>query len=131
MYAWSRFATDINEWGQVGKYIEPGDEVSQDDLGVSDDEWQELQDVGAVREEAYPDVDAGESPAQYYLENPDEAPEVAVDESTPMPEAQAKQDIGMAMGSKAPGATAAAEAEAEAPAPKADESSSGGGTPSS
>lgn len=133
MYAWSRFAKDIDEWGHVGSYIEPGDEISQGDIGVSDEEWQELQDVGAVSETPYPPVASGQSPAEYYQQNPDEAPEVDVNEETPMPEAQAKQDAGMAAGLKPPGATEAAEAEAaaEADKPAAKDTSSGGGTPSS
>jgi len=130
MYAWTRFATETDEWGRVQTWIEPGDEVSQSDLGVSDDEWQELQDSGAVSETEYPPVADGQSPAEYYQENPEEAPEVTVDETTPVPEAMGKADAGMAAGLKPPGATEAAEAEAAAT--KADDkSSSGGGTPSS
>ena len=130
MYAWSRFGVDIDqETGRVGKWIEPGDEISQSDLeGISDEDWQELQDLGAVREEEYPPVEVGQSPAEYYRENPDEAPEVAVDENTPQPEAMQKIDAGFAGGAKAPGATEAAEAEAAA---EKSETSSGGGTPSS
>jgi hypothetical protein len=128
MYAWSRFAKDKDEWGMVGSWIEPGDEISQSDLDISDEEWQELQDLGAVRETAYPDVESGQSPSEFYLANPDEAPEVAVDETTPVPEATQKSAVGMALGEKPAGATAAAEAAPEVNPEK--ETSSGGGTPS-
>jgi hypothetical protein len=127
MYAWSKFATEIDETtGAVGKWINPGDEVSQADLGVSDEEWQELQDSGAVSETPYPDVAVGQSPAEYYQQNPDEAPEVDVNEETPQPEAMAKQDVGMALGEKPPGATEAAAA-ADEQAKAADSSSTSGG----
>lgn len=114
MYAWSRFAKDVNEWGRAGSYVNPGDEITQDDLGLSDDAWQELIDMGAVREEKYPDVNAGESPAEYFIRNPDEAPEVPVDTETPVEQAKPLIDTAIPTGSKLPGATAVEEAQKEA-----------------
>jgi len=135
MYAWSRFAKTINEWGRVEEWIEPGDEISQADIGVNDDEWQELQDNGAVREEAYPPVEVDQSPAEYYRENPDEAPEIDVDENTPTPEAMEKIDAGLASGMKmpteegTPAAPATQEEQTAASETKTeDKATSGGGT---
>jgi hypothetical protein len=71
-YAWSNFPTERNEFGQTTKTIKPGDKVTQQDLDVSDDEWNELIELGAVREEEYPDTDPGQSPAEYALTHPDE-----------------------------------------------------------
>lgn len=84
MYANSRFKKSVNEWGRVEEWILPGDKISQGDLNVSDEEWQELVDRGAVVEE-YPDglKDQPQTPpAQYYAENPDEAPESTLDETS-------------------------------------------------
>jgi len=65
-YAWSTFRTEVNEWGQVVKQINPGDEVSQSDLDVSDEEWQALHDAGAVSEDPYPDIPTDVSPGEYF-----------------------------------------------------------------
>lgn len=113
MYAWSRFAKTKNEWGRVTEWIEPGDEISQSDLDVNDDEWKYLQDSGAVRKEEYPEVGPGESPAEYYRSNPDKAPEIDVDETTPSGEAIRKQDTALSSGLKLPGATEAEDAAKE------------------
>lgn len=64
MYAWSTFKAEVNDWGQTTKFIRPGDEVSKSMLKVSDEEWQELIDVGAVREEQYPDIPDDVAPAE-------------------------------------------------------------------
>jgi hypothetical protein len=45
--------------------IEPGEEITQDALGVSDADWEELIELGAVREEEYPDIPPDTSPAEY------------------------------------------------------------------
>jgi hypothetical protein len=37
-----------------GKRLKPGDDVSQEDLGLTDEEWQSLQDDKAVSEDDYP-----------------------------------------------------------------------------
>lgn len=110
MYAWSRFQKSVNEWGRVEEWIEPGDEISQSDLGVNDEEWQSLIDSGAVREEEYPDIDRQTTPADYYKANPDEAPEVNVDETTPSEIAMPKTETADETGKKLPGAKAAQEA---------------------
>jgi predicted glycosyl hydrolase (DUF1957 family) len=65
-YAWSNFAVDKNEWGQVTKWIRVGDEVTQDALKVTDLDWQEFLDLGVVREQPYPDVAPQVSPTEYF-----------------------------------------------------------------
>lgn len=95
-YAWSKFKKEVNEWGQVTEWINPGDSVSQGDLDVGDDEWQYLIDSGAVREEEYPEnLPPDVSPAEYYAANPEEAQKAAegqVDTSTPSAEAMPKTE---------------------------------------
>lgn len=85
MYANSRFKKDVNEWGRVTAWVNPGDKVSQSDLGVSDDEWQTLINSGAVVKD-YPDALKDKTqtpPAEYYRDNPKEAPKSNIDENTP------------------------------------------------
>ena len=66
-YAWTTFVTGRNDYGQVTETIKPGDSVTQEKLGVSEEEYQELLDVGAIREEAYPkDIPNDMSPVEYY-----------------------------------------------------------------
>jgi len=64
-YAWSNFDIERNEWGQTVNVIHVGDEISQSQLNISSEEWDELVASGAVREEEYPDVPADISPAEY------------------------------------------------------------------
>lgn len=67
-YAWSRFIGEREQdSGIVTKWIMEGDKVSQSDLGVSDEEWQDLVKSGAVREAEYP-VPKGstDSPNDHY-----------------------------------------------------------------
>ena len=64
-YAWNTFTTEFDDHGIPQTKIVPGDEVTQDDLGVSDEEWDELIETGAVSEEEYPDVPDHISPAEY------------------------------------------------------------------
>src|SRR5215831_18856654 len=65
-YAWSNFPIERNEAGQATKVIAAGDKISQDDLDVSDEEWQSLIDVGAVRTDEYPeDLPDYMAPAEY------------------------------------------------------------------
>jgi hypothetical protein len=54
-YAYSRFDTDIDEWGRVKKSIMPGDKVTQSDLDVDDDGWAEYVDRGIVSTVPYPE----------------------------------------------------------------------------
>jgi len=77
-YAWSNFRLEMNEWGQVTKTLAPGEEVTQETLGVGDEEWQDLIDTGAVRTDEYPDVDANTPPAQ--------APQPVVEEESAIKE---------------------------------------------
>jgi hypothetical protein len=72
-YAWSNFPVERNEFGQPTKTIKAGEKISQSDLSVSDEEWEELVNIGAVREEEYPDVGPSESPAEWAAANPEEA----------------------------------------------------------
>lgn len=89
-YANSRFKTDINEWGNVGKWIEPGDKITQSDIGVDDDEWQSLIDAGAVVEEYPDDLDPQIPPAEYYRANA--AAESAVEEVEAAAKAEAEAE---------------------------------------
>ena len=91
MYAWSTFNTDVDEWGKAHGKIEPGDEVSAEKLGVTKEEFDELVAVGSVREEEYPDVAPGQSPAEYYREEAAAAMELVMTptgqvEHAPIPE---------------------------------------------
>jgi hypothetical protein len=64
-YAWSRFRTKLNEWGQTEEEVMPGDKVTQEKLGVGDEDWQAFIDGGAIREDEYPsNLPPGVSPAQ-------------------------------------------------------------------
>ncbi len=71
-YAWSNFPVEHNEFGQPTKTIKAGEKISQSDLGISDEDWEELIALGAVREEEYPDVGTMESPAEYQAAHPEE-----------------------------------------------------------
>lgn len=75
MYANSRFMAEINEWGRVTKWIEPGEEIKQSDLNVSDAEWQSLIDAGVVVESYPKGLGKLTPPAEYYKNNPEELPE--------------------------------------------------------
>lgn len=69
-YAWTRFMADINEWGMINKWINVGDKVTKADLKVGDAEFQELIDIGSLREQPYPqallDGTYGGSPSEYF-----------------------------------------------------------------
>lgn len=65
-YAWSNFKVEHNKEGQVTKWIRCGETVSQSDLSVSDEDWQELINVGAVRTQEYPPVPSSVAPAEYF-----------------------------------------------------------------
>jgi len=82
-YAWSNFQADYDEEKrQFTKKIKPGDEVSQADLGVDDDEWESLVESGAVREQEYPEAIASgeypDSPNKYFTEQMQKAAEGAL-----------------------------------------------------
>lgn len=91
-YAWSKIDTKRNEWGQALTTLMPGEEVSQDQLGVNDDEWKSLLDSGAVRKDPYPEIANTTSPAEHYAANPEEAPQPDVDVTTPSEEAMPKTE---------------------------------------
>jgi hypothetical protein len=65
-YAWSVFHTERNEFGQPTKTVQPGEEINQEDLGISDEDWNGLLEAGAVRDEPYPDIPDNLSPAEHY-----------------------------------------------------------------
>lgn len=102
MYANTRFKKNVNEWGQVTEWINPGDEVSQGDLNLSDEQWQDFIDSGAVVEE-YPDnLDPQVPPVEYYRQNPRDP---SFDEYTPTEEGTtANVDTAGERGEKLPGA---------------------------
>ena len=106
-YANSRFKKSVNEWGRVEEWIEPGDKISQSDIGVSDDEWKSLVDRGIVVESYPDDLDPQTPPAEYYRANLDEAPELNVDETTPSDEAMGQTETADEQGHKLPGANEA------------------------
>jgi|SRR5215471_17301049 len=64
-YAWTNFDIERNEWGQTTNVIHVGDTITQAQLDVSDEQWEELIATGAVREEEYPEVPDGVSPAEF------------------------------------------------------------------
>ena len=66
-YAWSKFNTEVNEFGQPTETVMPGEEISQKDLDISDEDWAALVESGAVSTEEYPeDLPDGMSPAEFY-----------------------------------------------------------------
>ena len=50
-YAWSNFTTED------GEAVAPGDTVTQQQLGLNDEDWEALVESGAVREEEWPILD--------------------------------------------------------------------------
>lgn len=60
--------------GEKRKVIKRGEEVSQDSLGVDDDEWASLVEGGSVRTERFPDdLRPGETPTIYRYRKANEA----------------------------------------------------------
>jgi hypothetical protein len=73
-YAWNNFDVERDEWGRSVNRINVGEEISQSKLKISDEEWQELVDIGAVREDKYPeDLPPDKAPAEYEREKYGEA----------------------------------------------------------
>jgi hypothetical protein len=67
-YAWTNLEAKDKD-GNVTKKIKPGDEVSAGDLGIEDDEFEQLQAVGAVRDAEYPTPEGYQgSPVEYAKE---------------------------------------------------------------
>lgn len=65
-YAWTKFVIERNEWGQDINVVAVGNEVTQKQLNIGDDEWKELLANGAVRETPYPeDVPPDQSPQEH------------------------------------------------------------------
>lgn len=63
-YAWSNFVLERDEWGKNTKVLEVGEEVTQQKLKVSDEDWEELKSVNAVRTAPYPDIPRDVSPRE-------------------------------------------------------------------
>ncbi len=66
MYAWIVFVTERNEHGQPTKSVKPGDEVTQQDLGISESDWKGLIESGSVRPQPYPKIPDNLSPAEHF-----------------------------------------------------------------
>ena len=67
-YAWTNLEAR-DEDGNVTKKFKPGDEVSAGDLGIEDDEFEQLESVGAVRDAEYPTPEGYQgSPVEYAKE---------------------------------------------------------------
>jgi hypothetical protein len=96
MYAWSNFKVEFNEQGQVTKWIRPGDSISQSDLKCTDEDWQNLQDAGVVREDKYPPVPTNVPAVEYFKVD---------DEKKALLEEAAKDEV---VGTASPGLTAPA-----------------------
>lgn len=65
-YAWSPIRGAVHSDGSRID-VKVGDEVSQSDVDMSDDDWQYLIDTGAVRTKQYPvDPDSPLSPVEHY-----------------------------------------------------------------
>lgn len=65
-YAWSNFRKKVNEMGQVEEWIVCGDEITQDDIGVSDIDWNDYIANGVIRKEPYPPVPTNVPPVEYF-----------------------------------------------------------------
>jgi hypothetical protein len=67
-YAWSRFIAERDEEsGIVRKWIMEGDKVSAGDLGIDDEQFQELVDEGVVRATEWPvPKGSSDSPNEHY-----------------------------------------------------------------
>jgi hypothetical protein len=80
MVAWSNFQADWDDERRMfTKRIKPGDEVSQSDLDIEDEEWDNLVAEGAVREQPYPKAliegSYTDSPNKYYIDQLQKAAE--------------------------------------------------------
>ena len=80
MYAWSNFTADWNKEDNKWEFkAKPGDEISQIDLNVEDDEWDAIVASGAVRPQEYPKAVADgtypDSPNKYFVEQMTKASE--------------------------------------------------------
>lgn len=73
MIAWTDIHAHVDGQGKV-KTIKRGSEVTQDDLGVDNDEWQLLIDGGSVRDQKFPkDLRPGETVSNYRFRKANEA----------------------------------------------------------
>lgn len=69
-YAWSNFPRGVDENGTLRKPITVGKVVTQEKLGVDDEDWQILIANGSIRTMEYPkavmEQTYGDSPNRYY-----------------------------------------------------------------
>ena len=65
-YAYSRFNTKVNEWGTVEESVMPGEEVTQEQLGVDDETWAMYLEQGIVSSVPHPETQPGESPNEAF-----------------------------------------------------------------
>lgn len=73
MIAWTDIHAHVDGQGKV-KTIKRGSEVTQDDLGVDNDEWQLLIDGGSVRDQKFPkDLRPGETVSNYRFRKANDA----------------------------------------------------------
>jgi hypothetical protein len=73
MYAWSNFVAGLDpKTNQYAFRAKPGDEISQDDLECSDEEWDAIVAMGSAREQEYPKAVADgsypDSPNKYFTD---------------------------------------------------------------
>lgn len=66
MYAWSNFTIEHNQQGQATKTVKCGQEVTRQSLNVSEKDWEDLIEAGAVRPQPYPDIPDNVAPAEYF-----------------------------------------------------------------
>lgn len=81
-YAWTTINTEVDEYGKVQDSIAPGEPVTQSDLDMGDEEWEELVASGAVRTEEYPDVPDDMSPAEHMRQQEAEVAAGTADDDT-------------------------------------------------
>lgn len=66
MYAWTNFVVERNEHGQPTKTIQCGEEVTRQDLEITEQDWEGLVRTRSIRAQPYPDIPDNLSPAEYF-----------------------------------------------------------------
>lgn len=83
-YAWTKLRThgEIKDGVRQGvQNFNPGDEVDKGKLGFSDDEWNQLVESGAVRQEKFPATTA-RTPSPFRVRMAEENPEEGAQSAT-------------------------------------------------
>lgn len=65
-YAHSNFTVKTDDYGVVRDSIKPGQKISRQKLGVSEEDWQDYINMGLVSEEPYPDIPDDVPPNEHY-----------------------------------------------------------------